>query len=67
MVTVVDASTFRSEFHTYDDLTDRELGLSGEDERSIADLLTDQVEFADVILVNKCDLSTRRNCTMSKR
>ncbi len=56
MVTVVDASTFRSEFHTYDDLTDRQMGLSDEDERSIADLLTDQVEFADVILVNKCDL-----------
>ena len=56
MVTVVDASTFRTEFHTYDDLTDRDIGLSDEDERSIADLLTDQVEFADVILVNKCDL-----------
>lgn len=56
MVTVVDASNFRSEFHTYEDLTDREIGLSDEDERSIADLLTDQVEFADVILLNKCDL-----------
>ena len=56
MVTVVDASSFRTEFHTYDDLTDRKIGLSDEDERSIADLLTDQVEFADVILVNKCDL-----------
>lgn len=56
MVTVVDASTFRSEFHSYDDLADRQIGLSDEDQRSIADLLTDQVEFADVILVNKCDL-----------
>ena len=56
MVTVVDASDFRSEFDTYDGLADREIGLSDEDERSIADLLTDQVEFADVILVNKCDL-----------
>lgn len=56
MVTVVDASTFRTELHTYDDLIDRQMGLSDEDERSIADLLTDQVEFADVILVNKCDL-----------
>ena len=56
MVTVVDASTFRSEFHGDDDLTERDLGLSNEDERSIADLLTDQVEFADVILLNKCDL-----------
>ncbi len=56
MVTVVDASSFRTEFNTYDDLADRQMGLSDEDERSIADLLTDQVEFADVILVNKCDL-----------
>lgn len=56
MVTVVDASNFRAEFHTDDDLTDRRMGLSEEDERSIADLLTDQVEFADVILINKCDL-----------
>ncbi|MEM9064113.1 MAG: zinc metallochaperone GTPase ZigA [Planctomycetota bacterium] len=56
MVTVVDASTFRSEFQSYDDLADREMGVSEEDERSIADLLTDQVEFADVILVNKCDI-----------
>jgi len=56
MVTVVDASTFRHEFHGDDDLADRQMGLSDDDERSIADLLTDQVEFADVILVNKCDL-----------
>ena len=56
MVTVVDASTFRTEFGTSDGLSDREMGLSEEDERTIADLLTDQVEFADVILVNKCDL-----------
>ncbi|MEO0511350.1 MAG: GTP-binding protein [Planctomycetota bacterium] len=56
MVTVVDASNFRSEFHTYDALVDRRMGVSDEDERSVADLLTDQVEFADVILVNKCDL-----------
>ncbi len=56
MVTVVDASNFRSEFHTFDDLVDRQIGLSDEDERTISDLLTDQVEFADVILVNKCDL-----------
>ena len=56
MVTVVDASNFRTEFHSYDDLIDRDMGMSDEDERTISDLLTDQVEFADVILVNKCDL-----------
>ena len=56
MVTVVDASTFRGEFQQSDGLKDREMGLGEEDERTITDLLTDQVEFADVILVNKCDL-----------
>jgi G3E family GTPase len=60
MVTVVDASQFRAEFHGDDDLTDRDLELSDEDERTIADLLTDQVEFADVILINKCDLVDER-------
>lgn len=56
MVTVVDASRFLAEFGGRDGLDDRDLGLSPEDNRSIADLLTDQVEFADLILVNKCDL-----------
>ncbi|MEM8836006.1 MAG: GTP-binding protein, partial [Planctomycetota bacterium] len=56
MVTVVDASNFRKDFRGTEDLNDREMGVSEDDERSIADLLTDQVEFADVILVNKCDI-----------
>ena len=56
MVTVVDAANFITDFKGHDDLVDREIGLSDEDERSIADLLTDQVEFADIILLNKCDL-----------
>jgi len=56
MVTVVDASSFRNEFQASDGLHDRRMGLGEDDERTIADLLTDQVEFADVILVNKCDL-----------
>ncbi|CAL1125136.1 unnamed protein product [Cladocopium goreaui] len=55
-VTVVDARNFLQDFGSQDDLTDREIGLSEEDQRNVVDLLTDQVEFANVILLNKCDL-----------
>lgn len=56
MVTVVDALNFTRELGSEDDLRDREMALGDEDERTIADLLTDQVEFANVIVINKCDL-----------
>ena len=57
MVTVVDATTFLHEFNSEDRLADRQLELGEEDERRVIDLLVDQVEFADVILLNKCDLA----------
>ena len=47
MVTVVDAGNFLSDFGTWDDLTDRRLGLNDDDKRNIVDLLVDQVEFAE--------------------
>ncbi|MEM9915341.1 MAG: zinc metallochaperone GTPase ZigA [Planctomycetota bacterium] len=56
MVTVVDAFNFMRELGSEDDLRDRSLALGDEDERTIADLLTDQIEFANVIVINKCDL-----------
>ena len=56
MVTVVDAFNFLSDFQSIDDLKHRQLELGEDDERSIAHLLIDQVEFADVILLNKSDL-----------
>ncbi len=56
MVTVVDAGSFMKDFDSWDDLTDREIGLSDEDDRNIVDLLVDQVEFANVIVINKTDL-----------
>lgn len=56
LVTVVDASTFLSEVVRGEGLADRNLAAGEGDARSIADLLTDQVEFADVILLNKTDL-----------
>lgn len=56
MVTVVDAPNFLRDFTTTDKLTDRGQEVGDEDERNIVDLLTDQVDFADVILVNKTDM-----------
>lgn len=56
MVTVVDAQNLPRDLKTHDDLRDRELALGEEDERTIVDLLTDQIEFANVIVLNKCDL-----------
>ncbi len=55
MVTVVDARNFLEDYHSTDDLQSREMGVTGEDARTIAHLLTDQIEFANVILINKTD------------
>lgn len=55
MVTVVDAGGFLRDFGSSDDLVDRQMGLGDDDQRNIVDLLTDQIEFANVILLNKCD------------
>ncbi len=56
MVTVVDAEAFLQDFNSVDDLRDRKLALTDEDERTLSDLLIDQVEFANVIVINKTDL-----------
>ena len=56
MVTVVDGVNFLRDFHAADSLASRGETLGEEDERSITDLLIEQVEFADVILISKIDL-----------
>jgi G3E family GTPase len=56
MVTVVDASTFLADVARGQALAERNLQAGDGDARTIADLLVDQVEFADVLLVNKTDL-----------
>ena len=58
MVTVVDAANFLTDYQKADSLQDRGESLGEEDERTVTDLLIDQIEFADVILLNKCDLVT---------
>ncbi|QJF24533.1 GTP-binding protein [Mammaliicoccus vitulinus] len=56
MVTVVDAHRFVNDMYSEDLLKDRDQGVSEEDERSISDLLIDQIEFCDVLILNKVDL-----------
>jgi len=58
MVTVVDAVNFVKDYEAAEYLADTGNELDEEDERSVADLLIDQVEFADVILISKTDLVT---------
>ena len=56
MATVVDARNFLNDYGSRDDLVDRRIGLSDEDSRNVVDLLVDQIEFANVLVLNKCDL-----------
>ena len=57
MVTVVDAVNFLKDYEEAKYLQDAGESLGEEDERSVADLLVDQVEFADIILISKTDLA----------
>ncbi|MEM7135129.1 MAG: zinc metallochaperone GTPase ZigA [Myxococcota bacterium] len=59
MVTVVDAASFLRDYNAAEALQDRGESLGEEDERTVTDLLIDQIEFADVIVLNKLDLVSR--------
>ncbi|MBT2370264.1 GTP-binding protein [Streptomyces sp. ISL-10] len=56
MVTIVDAANFLPELTGGDGLAERGLDQYEDDERTVSDLLMDQIEFADVIVLNKLDL-----------
>ncbi|SEP08171.1 GTPase, G3E family [Salinihabitans flavidus] len=53
LVTVVDARNLLENFSSHDFLSDRGESLGEADDRTLVDLLTDQIEFADVVIVNK--------------
>ena len=55
MVTVVDAHNLLADFNSHDLLKQRGEVAGDEDQRSLAALLTEQIEFADVVVVNKID------------
>jgi len=56
MVTVVDACNFLKDYSSYDNLQARGESLGEEDDRTVVDLLIEQIEFCDVIIINKIDL-----------
>ncbi len=58
MVTIVDAVNFMKDYEEAKFLQETGESLGEDDERSVADLLIEQVEFADVILISKTDLVT---------
>lgn len=58
MVTVVDAASLLRDYASHDFLKDRGETAGEEDERTLVDLLVDQMEFADVIVLNKLDIAT---------
>ena len=65
MVTVVDALNFLKDFGSLDTIATREMN-DAEDQRTMVNLLTDQVEFADVILINKVDLISANQLSLLK-
>jgi len=58
LVTVVDAVNFIADFEAAQDLAERGESLGEDDERSVADLLIEQIEFCDVLVISKADLVT---------
>ena len=58
MVTVVDAASFLPDFDAADYLSARGQAAGEDDDRTVSDLLVDQVEFADIVVLNKTDRTT---------
>ncbi|WP_290793672.1 GTP-binding protein, partial [Halomonas sp.] len=56
MVTVVDGANFLTQYEEAQSLAEAGESLGEEDERNVADLLVDQIEFCDVLLISKTDL-----------
>lgn len=63
--TVIDAFTIMNDFDTEDMLSNRRDDVAAEDERTVSDLMVDQIEFADVIILNKTDMVSYSTTALS--
>jgi len=64
MVTVVDAKQFMSYFDSSVTLANQKVGTDADDVRTLVHLLTDQIEFADVIVLSKIDLASKEELAL---
>lgn len=67
MVTAVDAANLLADYSSPDLLPDRGESLGDEDDRTLVDLLVDQIEFADVVVLNKVDLATPEQVELARK
>ena len=66
MVTVVDVANLIKNYSSTDFLRDQDENLGKDDERTLVDLLVEQIEFANVILLNKIDLISKQELKIVK-
>ncbi len=66
MVTVVDGANFLKNYTSAKKLKETKESLGEQDERTIVDLLVEQIEFANVVVVNKCDAVSAEDLTKVK-
>lgn len=62
LVTVVDAFNFLRDYESSDLIVERGESLGEDDDRTVVDLIIEQVEFCDVIVINKADLVSHEEC-----
>lgn len=67
MVTVVDSVNLLRDFSSHDFLKDRGETLGEDDQRTLVHLLTDQIEFADVVVLNKVSAATPSECDAARK
>ena len=67
MVTVVDAVNLLKDYSSHDFLQDRGEVMGEEDNRTLVHLLTDQIEFADIVVLNKVDDATTEQVDAARK